>query len=185
MHNFDHADVYICMYVHIYACTYLCMYICMYAICKTVCQQFACAIFINPWWDGTNGTNMDLPCAFMSPVGLKMCLALLTNSRSSDNSSNRGISSRSSPSSGNSSGDSSAAFEVAAAVAGVGRFTAGVVLEVVDGKATSAFPDIIIHTLSGSIRKATSVSPSTLARYVIGRVFWMARTRGRSQFVWR
>jgi hypothetical protein len=79
-----------------------------------------------------------------------------------------------------------AALEVAVAVAGVGRLTAGVVVAVaVNGKATSAFPDKNIQHRLASVRVATSARPRTLARYAIGRAFWMARTRDRYIFVSR
>jgi hypothetical protein len=70
-------------------------------------------------------------------------------------------------------------------VAGVGRFAVSVVVTVVDGKATSAFIDKSIQKLFTSVRTARRARPSTLARYAIGRVFWMARTRGRSLLVSR
>jgi hypothetical protein len=79
------------------------------------------------------------------------------------------------------------AVEGAAAVAaGVGRLAAGVVVAIVvlvDGKATSGFPDKSIQKRLGSLCTARKARPRTLARYVIGRVFWMARRRGRSRFV--
>ena len=56
-------------------------------------------------------------------------------------------------------------FEVAAAVAGVGRFAASVVVAAVDGKAISAFPDKSIQKLFASLRAARSARPSSLVRY--------------------
>jgi hypothetical protein len=80
-----------------------------------------------------------------------------------------------------------AVFEVAVAVLGAGRFVrvAGVVVAVVDGKATSAFPNKNIQNRFGSIRAAKRACPSTLARYTNGHDFWMARTRSRNRFVSR
>jgi hypothetical protein len=100
-----------------------------------------------------------------------------------------------------------ATFTVVAAVADVGTFVAGVVVAVVDGKATSAFPDksivagVVVAVVDGkatsefpdksiqqrlgSVRTAKRAGPSTLARYTSGRVFWMARTRDQCRFVAR
>jgi hypothetical protein len=61
----------------------------------------------------------------------------------------------------------------------------GLVVAVVDGKATSAFPDKSIQNRLGSVRAARRARPSTLARYGIGRVFWMVSRRGRNRFVSR
>jgi hypothetical protein len=72
-----------------------------------------------------------------------------------------------------------------AVAVGVGRFAAAAIVAVVDGKATSGFPDKSNQKLFASVRTARSARPSTLARYAIGRVFWMAQTRGRSRFVSR
>jgi hypothetical protein len=79
------------------------------------------------------------------------------------------------------------AVEAAAAAAcvGVGRLAAGGTVVIVDGKATSGFPDKSIQNLFASVRAARRARPSTLAWYAIGRAFWMARTRGRSLFVSR
>jgi hypothetical protein len=76
-----------------------------------------------------------------------------------------------------------AIIEVVVAV--VERFTAAVIVVVPDRKATSAFPDKSIQNLFASVRTARSAHPSTLARYAIGRVFWMATRRARSRFVSR
>jgi hypothetical protein len=67
--------------------------------------------------------------------------------------------------------------------AGVGLVAAAAIVAVVDGKATSGFPDKSNQKRLGSVRTARRARPRTLARYVIGRVFWMARRRGRSRFV--
>jgi ABC-type sugar transport system ATPase subunit len=65
------------------------------------------------------------------------------------------------------------AVEVTAAVA------AAAIVVVLDGKATSAFPDKSIQKLFGSVRAARSARPSTLARYGIARVFgWHERAAG-------
>jgi hypothetical protein len=66
------------------------------------------------------------------------------------------------------------AVEVAAAVAGVGRFEAAAIVVILDGKETPAFPDKSIQTLFASVRAASSARISTLARCGIGRMFWMA-----------
>jgi hypothetical protein len=67
--------------------------------------------------------------------------------------------------------------EVAAAIVGVsGRFAVAIVV-VPDENATSAFPDKSIQKRLGSVRTARSARPRTLARYGIGRVLCMARTR--------
>jgi hypothetical protein len=77
------------------------------------------------------------------------------------------------------------AVEVAAVVAGVGRFIAAIVVDL-DGKATSAFPDKSIQNLFASVRvDRRRAKPSTLARYAMERGFWMVRRRGRSLFVSR
>jgi hypothetical protein len=70
-------------------------------------------------------------------------------------------------------------------VVGVGTLAAAAIVIAVDGKATSAFPDKSIQKELGSVRTARSAQPNTLARYGIGRVFWMARRRGRNLFVSR
>jgi hypothetical protein len=70
------------------------------------------------------------------------------------------------------------AVEVGVAVAGVGRFAAAAIAVVLDGKATSAFPDNSIQKLFTSVRTATSARLSTLARYVIGREFWRVSRPG-------
>jgi hypothetical protein len=61
------------------------------------------------------------------------------------------------------------------AVADVGRFSAGVVVAVVGGKVTSAFPDKSIQKRLGLARTARSARLSSLAQDVIRRIFWMAR----------
>jgi hypothetical protein len=54
---------------------------------------------------------------------------------------------------------------------------AGVIVALADGKETSGFPDKIIQKLLTSVRADRRARPSTLARYVIGRVFgWHERT---------
>ena len=78
-----------------------------------------------------------------------------------------------------------AVFELALALLGSRRFVAAAIVAVVDGKATSAFPDKSIQKLFASLRAARRACPSTPVRYGIGRVVWMARTRGRSLFVAR
>jgi hypothetical protein len=78
------------------------------------------------------------------------------------------------------------AVEVAAVVAVVGRFAAATaVFVVLDGNATSTFSDKSIQKLFTSVRVARSARPSTLLRYAIGLVFWMASRRGRNRFVSR
>jgi hypothetical protein len=77
--------------------------------------------------------------------------------------------------------------EAAAVIAGVERFaaTGTAIVVVLDGKATSAFPDKSIQKIFASVRDARRARPGTLARYTIGRVFWMASRRGRNRFVSR
>jgi thymidylate kinase len=76
--------------------------------------------------------------------------------------------------------------EIAAAVAGVSeRFAAAAIVVVLDRYATSAFSESSIQKLFASVRTARNTWPRTLARYGIVRVLWMARTRGRNQFVSR
>jgi hypothetical protein len=76
-------------------------------------------------------------------------------------------------------------LEAEATVVGVGRFAAAAIVVVLVGKATSAFPDKSVQKLFTSVRVARRALPSTLVRYVIGRLFWMARRRGLSRFVTR
>jgi hypothetical protein len=71
------------------------------------------------------------------------------------------------------------------AVAGVGMLAAAAIVVLLDGKATYAFPAKSIQKRFGSLRTARSARPSTLAQYAVGRVFWIARRRGRSRFVSR
>ncbi len=79
-----------------------------------------------------------------------------------------------------------AAYVVEGAVAaGVGGFTAAATVVALVAKATSAFPDNSIQTPFASVRIDTSARPRSLARYAIGRDFWMASRRGRSRFVAR
>mgnify|MGYP000172994726 CR=1 FL=1 len=73
----------------------------------------------------------------------------------------------------------------AAAAPNVGRLAAIKIVAVLDGKATSGFPDKSIQKLFASLRVARRARPSTRVRYEVGRVIWMARTRGRSSFVSR
>jgi hypothetical protein len=73
-----------------------------------------------------------------------------------------------------------ATFVIAAAVVDVGRLAATAIVAVLGGKATSAFPVKSIQKLFASLRTARRARPSTPARCGIGRVIWMARTRGRS-----
>jgi 3-methyladenine DNA glycosylase/8-oxoguanine DNA glycosylase len=122
-------------------------------------------------------------------VGLRTCLALLTSSRSSDITAKAPVVQATGVAVTVTAAvaATAAAFEVALAavtVAGVGRFAADVVLAI-NGEATSAFPDKSIQKLFASVRADRRALPKTLARYVIGRAFWMARMRGRSLFVSR
>ena len=73
----------------------------------------------------------------------------------------------------------SVAFEVTTAV-GTGRFAAGIVVAVVGGKVTSAFPDKSIQKLFALVREARRARPRSLVRYaILGEFFgWQAGAGG-------
>jgi hypothetical protein len=110
-------------------------------------------------------------------VGLRTCLALLISSRSNGITfSSRGTSCRNSLVAAVTA--TAAAFEVTAAVPGVGRFAAGMV---VGGKAILAFRHKRSQRPFTLVRAARRALPRTLVRDEIGS--WMASRRGRNRFV--
>jgi hypothetical protein len=69
--------------------------------------------------------------------------------------------------------------EVAEAKAGEGKFATASIVVLLDGKATSAFPDKNIQNIFALARVDRRARPSNLARYAIGRVFgWQEGAAG-------